>query len=376
MEGVALNLTHSLNALFDWFRREGVAYPWGEDPSPYRVWISEIMLQQTVVTAVVPFFHRWMGRFPGVEELASAAEEEVLRLWEGLGYYSRARNIRRAALSITDRGGFPDTYEGWKALPGVGDYTARAVLSQAFGRPLGVLDANVKRIVQRLAVQEIFDPAFAENAQAALDEAAGNSGDPGLFNGALMQLGQLVCRKKNPECSWCPLNPDCSARRQGRQNEIPPVRQRQVTEKETEVWLLVRRGGQGAAPGQAGLRVLLSRREGEVLGHLWTFLRRPRGRFQQRLAGQPGITLKGQLKNRTHSYTRYRDRLSPLVIEVQGGQVCHLSSQRELQDSLPPWMEGEEGESLQWVDREELAALPLPAVYRKIAQEWLELEEA
>ena len=196
----------AVRGLLDWFRRKGKTYPWGEDITPYRVWVSEVMLQQTVAAGVIPFFNRWMERFPDILRLAEAVEEEVLRYWEGLGYYSRGRNLLKAARLIRDEWGghFPKDMGGWRALPGVGDYTARAVLSIACHQPYPVLDANVRRIGQRLLAIRGRPKGVDGELMAALEGCIPPEA-PGTFNSALMQLGQQVCRAGTPNCPDCPL---------------------------------------------------------------------------------------------------------------------------------------------------------------------------
>ncbi len=345
-------------ALADWFDREAEAYPWtllkeeGQGRI-YAVWVSEVMLQQTAVKAAVPFFLAWMERFPTVEALAGAGEEAVLRAWEGLGYYSRARNLHRAARQVVQEGGgvFPEDYEGWRRLPGVGDYTARAVLSLALGEPLPVIDANVKRILQRLTARRGWDGVLEREGLGVLEDWLSGAADPGKLNGAMMQLGQLVCRRRDPLCGGCPLAGGCRAEEEGVQGEIPPVQRRRVTELETEVWVIRRGDG----------RLLVARREGEVLGRLWTFPRREPGSFRRLPAGllQPA----GELQGRTHTYTSFRDRLIPLAFGAAAGAS---GDQGRAEGDV--WL-GPAGEELRWVSPGELEQTAMPAVYRKIARE-------
>ena len=193
--------------LLAWYARGHRDLPWRDTRDPYRIWVSEIMLQQTRAQAVIPYYHRFLERFPSVEALAAAAEDEVLALWSGLGYYSRARNLRLAARQIVDSGGFPRSYEGIRGLPGIGDYTAAAVASIAFDLPYAVLDGNVLRVVARVANDAADISAartrerFRAMAQGWLDAAI----EPGHFNQALMELGATVCLPRKPLCLVCPL---------------------------------------------------------------------------------------------------------------------------------------------------------------------------
>jgi A/G-specific adenine glycosylase len=238
--------------LLAWYQRGRRDLPWRRTDDPYRIWVSEIMLQQTRAQAVIPYYRRFLERFPDVETLAQAAEEEVLALWSGLGYYSRARNLWRASGRIQAAGGFPREYDAIRQLPGVGDYTAAAIASIAFGQPHAVLDGNVLRVVARVENDpgDIASPRtrerFREVAQQWLDRSS-----PGAFNQALMELGATVCLARNPLCLVCPVSSLCRAREQGTAAQLP-VKLRKVEPVRVEGTLLVihRRG-----------RVLLRQRE-------------------------------------------------------------------------------------------------------------------
>ena len=209
--------------LLEWFAREKRELPWRSDRDPYRVWISEIMLQQTRVRTVVPYYERFVERFPDLQSLASSAEGEVLSLWAGLGYYSRARNLRLAAQKIAaELGGiFPDTTEGLLQLPGIGRYTAGAIRSIAFNSPEPVVDGNVKRVMARLAGirRRLPESFFWTQAKAWVSRTR-----PSEFNQGLMDLGALICTYRRPACGSCPVSGFCEARRQGVQDQIPPTR--------------------------------------------------------------------------------------------------------------------------------------------------------
>jgi A/G-specific adenine glycosylase len=208
--------------LLEWYRRGHRDLPWRATSDPYRIWISEIMLQQTRAQAVIPYYDRFLARFPTVEALAAAAEDDVLAAWSGLGYYSRARNLRRAARQAVAVGGFPREYDAIRALPGIGDYTAAAIASIAFGLPHAVLDGNVLRVIARVRndASEIGSARtkdrFRAVAQSWLDPR-----DPGHFNQALMELGATVCLPRNPLCLVCPLAACCGAREQGTVAHLP-----------------------------------------------------------------------------------------------------------------------------------------------------------
>lgn len=208
--------------LLGWFRRMARRLPWRETKDPYAIWVSEIMLQQTRVEAVIPYFERFLQRFPTPAALASAPEEEVLTVWSGLGYYSRARNLQRAARMVVERGGFPQTYEEILALPGVGEYTAAAVASIAFGLPYAVLDGNVMRVMSRITCD--FGDIGSLATRNRLRDAAQRClppGEAGSTNQALMELGATLCLPRNPRCLLCPVAAQCRARAEGVQDELP-----------------------------------------------------------------------------------------------------------------------------------------------------------
>ena len=197
-----------------WFRRHGRDLPWRRTRDPYAIMVSEMMLQQTTVAAVVPYFERWMKRFPSVGELAAAGESEVLALWQGLGYYRRARNLHASAKKIDGdwSGKFPQDYQGLRALPGIGDYTAQAVRAFAFDQPVPVLDANVIRVVARLFdLRTPVDTAKGlAKVRAKLEELLPAKGGH-EFVSAMMELGALVCRAGRPDCLLCPVKEFCGA---------------------------------------------------------------------------------------------------------------------------------------------------------------------
>ncbi len=209
-------------ALAAWYRREHRKLPWRETRDPYRIWLSEIMLQQTRVATALPYYERFLARFPTVEVLAEAPEQEVLTAWSGLGYYWRVRNMQKAAQEISARGGFPRDYPGIRALAGVGDYTAAAVASVAFGLPRAVLDGNVMRVVSRLSndAGDIRSSVTRRRFQAEADRLLDTS-QPGLFNQAMMELGATVCLPRDPQCLLCPVRGHCEGFQANRQRELP-----------------------------------------------------------------------------------------------------------------------------------------------------------
>ncbi len=211
--------------LLAWYDIHKRILPWRGTGDPYRVWVSEIMLQQTRVAAVVPYYLRWMEALPTVEALAEAEEDAVLRLWQGLGYYSRARNLRRAAQEIVgERGGiFPQSYEALRTLPGVGEYTAAAIASMAYGEAVPAVDGNLLRVAARVADIDgnILDGKVRREIRSLLEMAIPRE-RPGAFNQAMMDLGATVCTPGlSPECEGCPLSILCEAHRLGKEGTLP-----------------------------------------------------------------------------------------------------------------------------------------------------------
>ena len=249
--------TRLLQHYVDNFRRlPWRAPPGSPPPDPYRVWLSEIMLQQTTVKAVVPRFERFVARWPTVADLAAARQEDVLQEWAGLGYYARARNLVACARAVADLGGFPDNERGLRSLPGIGLYTAAAIVAIAFGRDSAPIDTNVERVVARL--NGLTDKLAVRDAARAM-VPAGRAGD---YAQAMMDLGATICRPKAPLCHACPLATDCRALALGAPEDFPATKPRKVrpqrfgiawwVERDGRVWL-VRRPATGMLGGMAGL---------------------------------------------------------------------------------------------------------------------------
>jgi A/G-specific adenine glycosylase len=214
-------------ALIRWFAEHQRFLPWRTSYDPYHVWISEIMLQQTQVETVVPYFERWIAALPHVTALAEADEQSVLTLWAGLGYYSRARNLMDAARILVreHKGALPADYEALRSLPGIGQYTAGAILSIAFNKPYPVVDGNVRRVLSRINGWEDDSPRRLWEAAEKLVQRA----EPRLINQAVMELGATVCSFRAPRCLVCPAQEQCVAYRTGKQLVIPPVKRRPET---------------------------------------------------------------------------------------------------------------------------------------------------
>lgn len=252
--------------LLDWYGKNARALPWRENAEPYRVWVSEIMLQQTRVEAVIPYYLRFMDALPTIEVLAGVDEARLMKLWEGLGYYSRARNLQKAARQIMAEhdGRFPSDYAEIRALPGIGPYTAGAIASISFGLPTPAVDGNVLRVLARLtgSARDIADPAVKEEFAALLRGIypAGRCGD---FTQSLMELGATVCLPKAaPRCEACPLSPFCRAYLDGTQAALPVKAKKAPRVRALKTVFLLRCGDKLA---------LLRRATDGLLGGLWEF---------------------------------------------------------------------------------------------------------
>lgn len=282
--------------MVNWFRKHARDLPWRGTRDPYRVWVSEIILQQTRVDQGTPYIERFLKRFPTVEALARAEIDQVLKLWEGLGYYSRARNLHRAAVVVTAHGaGLPHCAADWMELPGVGRYTAGAIASIAFDEPVPVLDGNVKRVLARLLdLETSIDESPTVDMLWKVSEDLVRGRAPGDFNQAMMELGAAVCMPRSPDCGACPVSSYCLSKANGTQNSRPVRRaKKQVPHKEIVV-AAIRKNG----------RYLLGKRPMEgLLGGLWEF---PGGKVE------PG---------EDHESALLRELREELGIEVEVGEL-------------------------------------------------------
>ncbi|MBP6208399.1 MAG: A/G-specific adenine glycosylase [Anaerolineales bacterium] len=251
--------------LLKWYRQHGRTLPWRDHPDPYAVWVSEIMLQQTRVETVIPYFEKWMKLFPDVKALAQASERDVLNAWEGLGYYSRARNLHKAAQIVASKfsGQLPRDLTDLRALPGIGRYTVGAIASMAFGMDEPTLDGNLRRVFARLFdVSEFADSPAGE--KMLWDLAAQNlpKGQAGDYNQALMDLGATICTPKSPRCLLCPLMEICESRKKGTQEQRPVLKPKKSAPHYVHAAAVIMERG----------RVLLSQRPSEgLLGGMWEF---------------------------------------------------------------------------------------------------------
>ncbi|UCG14083.1 MAG: A/G-specific adenine glycosylase [Deltaproteobacteria bacterium] len=251
--------------LIHWYTQNQRKLPWRQTDDPYRIWVSEVMLQQTRVDTVIPYYLRFVQRFPDLPALARADLQEVLKTWEGMGYYARARNLHRGTREIVNKhnGVFPEDVKAFRALPGVGDYISAAVFSIAFNRPHGAVDGNVKRVLARLLMLDApvnkssSNKTFRYEAEKLLDRD-----QPGIYNQALMELGALVCTPRHPDCAGCPLRTFCRACAKSKVDIYPHrLKRRPVPEYHIAAGVVCKNG-----------RVLITRRRLEgLLGGLWEF---------------------------------------------------------------------------------------------------------
>ncbi len=342
-------------ALLAWFDRHRRDLPWRRTRDPYRIWLSEVMLQQTRVEVALPFYERFLSRLPTVGDLAAASIDDVLALWSGLGYYRRARQLHAAARAVVARGGFPADAAGWRELPGVGAYTAAAVASIAFGEAVPVMDGNVERVVSRLlAAPE--DPHGAA-ARRRLVAAAAELLDPvraGDSNQALMELGATLCTPRRPRCLLCPLRDACRALAEGDPERYPTARPRRQRERLRVVAAVV----EHAAGGDGSREILLIRRpEGSaVLAGTWEvpWVEAAGGRSAARglAARYGGVWTLGPLLARVRHSITFRD----VEVAVHRAELAGDPRDGEVA----------EGAEAGWFDGAGRAALPLSSLVGKV----------
>lgn len=350
-DGTVPAIAAALVRHYDRHRRD---LPWRQEPDPYRVWISEVMLQQTRVETVVPYYARWLERFPTVAELAEAPLDEVLKRWEGLGYYARARNLHRAARLVQERhaGTLPADPEALRALPGFGEYTMGAVASIAYGRRLPAVDGNVRRVLSRL--YDLPAPGAAELRERAAALVPGDR--PGDFNQALMELGATVCTPRSPRCAECPVAGFCLALERGTVAERPARKRAGRLPEETVATAVV--------VDAEGRWLLLRRPEDGLLGGLWEFPGGAVGRTEP----------EEDTARRAASDAGARLRRGAAAISL--GAVVHTFSHKRVRyeawllrgEPTTPRMAAEKTGTTVWAGAEELGALALPVAQRKIAE--------
>ncbi|MFN8414087.1 MAG: A/G-specific adenine glycosylase [Anaerolineales bacterium] len=334
--------------LLTWYSKQGRTLPWRDHPDPYAVWVSEIMLQQTRVETVIPYFEKWMSLFPNIQSLADAEEQTVLNAWEGLGYYSRARNLHKAAKIVVEKfnGELPRNLDDLRSLPGIGRYTVGAIASMAFKMDEPTLDGNLRRVFARLHdVSEFADSPVGEKILWEYAEQDLPKGKAGDYNQALMDLGATICLPKNPRCLLCPLLEFCKTRQNGTQELRPVLKPKKASPYYVHAaGVILQRG-----------RVLLSQRpEDGLLGGMWEF---PNARVEvdpaKELVKVLNASYKLKVKKKEalgeveHAYTHFKVKVYAFLCEAV---------------SVPKL------KNLKWVKLNELEDYPMGKVDRKIAQ--------
>ena len=336
-----------------WYAAHKRRLPWRGSTDPYRIWVSEIMLQQTRVETVVPYYKRWLQRFPTIQHLARATEKTVLRQWEGLGYYARARNLHRTSRIVVSRyaGRLPSEKSELRQLPGIGEYTATAIASIAFGRDEIAFDGNVRRVLARLfAVDERLETAAGRKKLRALVQAHLPPGKAGDFNQGLMDLGATICLARNPNCVLCPLASLCRARRQKAQHRYPRASAKPP---------IPHRNLGAAVIGRRGRYLIVRRDRDGLLGGLWEF---PNAEWR----GRPGV--RGALDSRFVAALTSRYGIK-VVRGLPMGTIRHTYSHfRVTVHALSCVCRGtREQDSFRWVRAGDLVRYPMGRVDRQIA---------
>jgi len=343
--------------LLSWFRANGRDLPWRHTYNPYHIWISEIMLQQTQMERGVAYFNRWIERFPDIKSLAQGSEEEVFKLWEGLGYYARAKNILKTAdILVRQHGGrLPEDHQALLKLPGIGKYTAGAIMSLAFNKDYPIVDANVERVFARIF--NIAGPVKEKASHSFIWRQAQELIPPGearYFNQALMELGALVCTPANPGCTQCPVRAHCEAFRLGIVAERPVSgKSQKIIPIEMVTGILT----------HAGNIFIQKRLEDDVWGNLWEF---PGGRLKPGEAPEEALRREyleetefkiGQLKKITvvtHGYMRYRVTLHCYYCKLLNGNAVPILHAAQ---------------EYRWISPEDLKKYAFPAGHRKLIAE-------
>ena len=310
--------------LIQWYSKNRRSLPWRETADPYSIWLSEVMLQQTQVSTVIPYYLGFLKKFPTLRSLALADQQEVLKMWEGLGYYARARNLHKAAqiVAADHQGRIPSERRIFQKLPGVGDYIAAAVLSIAFKHPFAVVDGNVKRVLARL--MKFKDPVNISSSHKIYKTAAQKllyRDDPSTFNQAIMELGALVCTPRNPNCGACPMRPFCKAHHTGDVNVYPKrAAKRPVPQDHIAVGVVYKKD-----------RLLITRRKPEgLLGGLWEFPggkvvanETPQQTCIREIAEEVNLTVRvdEHLTRVRHAYTHFKIVMDVYCCQYVSGRV-------------------------------------------------------
>lgn len=346
--------------LLEWYGSAKRDLPWRDTDDPYKIWISEIMLQQTRVDTVIPYYHNFLEAFPTVYDLAEASQQQVLKQWEGLGYYSRGRNLHDAAKTVVQefQGEIPSTHKEITSLKGIGPYTAAAVLSIAFDKTYAVVDGNVLRVITRLfgIPDDIRSGATKKEVQQIADNLIPDT-HPGDFNQAVMELGATVCAPKNPQCESCPLSVDCTAYNTAQTETIPyksPAKK--VPHHQIAVGMIV---------DQQNRLLIALRPQNAMLGGLWEF---PGGKKEngetirqtaaRELREELGVEVDvlGHFKTLKHAYSHFKITLHAYWCRIVSGTP-----------------EPRSGEKIEWVTLDEIEAYPFPKANKSLIEDLLAL---
>ncbi len=351
--GMAKNIIFPfpVDDLLSWYRTNGRDLPWRRTTDMYHIWVSEIMLQQTQVNTVIPYYKRFLELFPTIKDLAAATEQEVLKCWEGLGYYSRVRNLHKAAKKVMQQhdGIIPDTVEGFSSLPGIGPYTLAAVLSISRGTALPVVDGNVLRVYTRLygMGDDITKDAVKKKIRRELETAIPGE-NPADFNQAVMEIGALVCLPRNPTCTECPFNSKCRALKEGKVTELPfKPKRKQTPLYHVSIGIIF-----------DGKKFFIQKRASEGhLGGLWEF---PGGKWEKNETAQQalqrecleelgrGVDILEALPVVKHVYSHFKIEIHPFICKASDEVTSH------------------EGRESRWISLEQLDDYPFPGANHKI----------
>jgi A/G-specific adenine glycosylase len=341
--------------IITWFKTHQRDLPWRGNPTPYAVWVAEIMAQQTRLETMLPYFQRWMASFPTIEDLAAAPQQEVLNLWEGLGYYSRARNLHKAAQVVVNEfgGELPGKVKSLRSLPGIGRYTAGAIASTAFGLDEAAVDGNVKRVLARVfQVEEPVDSPAGERRIWALASEHLPPGQAGDYNQALMELGALVCLPSKPDCAQCPIQGDCQAHTAGHQAEYPRRKPKTKIPHHTVT----------AAVIQKGEHVLIAQRaQADMFGGMWEF---PGGKQEE--GESLKSCLKREIKEELGVKIKVREEIGVFDTTYTHFRVTLHAFLCQLDRGTPQPIEVDD---LRWVTLDELDDYPMSKLDRLISQE-------
>ena len=348
--------------LLDWYQINKRSMPWRQTSDPYKIWISEIMLQQTQVATVIPYYERFLDKFPVVDELAAAPQQTVLKMWEGLGYYSRARNMHKAAQEVVAKydSRFPGTYKELLNLKGIGPYTAAAVSSIAFDRHRAVVDGNVIRVLSRFfGIRDDVRRSAVKNEIQSIADSIIPENNPGDFNQAVMELGAIVCTPTNPECESCPLSVDCTAYKSAETDSIPYKSPRKKIPHHTI--------GVGLVTNGSGDLLIALRPDDAMLGGLWEF---PGGKketsesieetVERELNEELGVTVEvgEKFMDLKHAYSHFKITLHAYWCTISDGVPKPKSSNE-----------------IRWVSLEEIDKYPFPKANKVLINKLLELPD-